>query len=105
VLAGIQRIDDALCAVTFRLDGPALPGPTSVVGDFNDWRPGATKFRHRGGGRHYAKIEVPADTVIRVRYLSDGGVWHNPDNVESYDGPDSVIVVAPTATAKRSTRR
>jgi 1,4-alpha-glucan branching enzyme len=80
--------------VTFRLTAP-LPGHTSIVGDFNGWQPGRTRFVHRGRGIYSAIVEVPEGQRLTLRYLSEGGRWHNPDNVADRDGANSVVVAVP----------
>lgn len=97
MLHRIDPIDAQSCTVRFRLDREHInqAGTTSVVGDFNDWRPGHAPFVYRGFGGYQAAIVVPAGTTISVRYLSERDGWSNPGNVADADGPNSVIHVAP----------
>jgi hypothetical protein len=97
VLHRIEPIDAQSCTVRFRLDRSQIDraGTTSVVGDFNDWRPGHAPFVYRGFGGYQAAIVVPAGATIRVRYLSERDGWSNPGNVDASDGPNSVIHVTP----------
>ena len=97
MLHRIEPIDAQSCTVRFRLDRSQIDraGTTSVVGDFNGWRPGHAPFVYRGFGGYQAAIVVPAGTTIRVRYLSERDGWGNPGNVADSDGPNSVIHVTP----------
>jgi len=65
----------------------------SVVGDFNDWRPGVHELRPRSNGTRSVAVTVPPGTDVRFRYLVEGGHWANetehPD-VRQF-GDDSVI--------------
>jgi hypothetical protein len=78
--------------VTFRLDDAVVTGPTSVVGNFNDWSPGRHRFLYRGRGIHAAVVLVPEGDVLRLRYLGPDGYWHNPANVPDVDGEDTIVV-------------
>lgn len=82
--------------LTFRLPDDAVTGPTSVVGNFNDWSPGRHRFLYRGHGIHAAVVLVPEGEVLRLRYLGPDGYWHTPANVGDLDGPDAVVVARPS---------
>lgn len=45
--------------VTFVLATDTPPGPVSVVGDFNDWQPGAHTLRPRKDGKRAVTVELP----------------------------------------------
>lgn len=81
--------------LTFVLRGDEPPGRVSVVGDFNEWRPGAHELRRRSNGLRSSAVTVPAGTSVRFRYLAEGDRWSNetehPDVRQI--GDDSVIVV------------
>lgn len=63
--------------VTFVLRQDLPPGRVSVVGDFNNWRPGAHELRPRSNGTRSVAVTVPAGATMRFRYLGEGGHWCN----------------------------
>jgi hypothetical protein len=81
--------------ITFRLEDATVTGPTSVVGNFNDWSPGRNRFLYRGRGIHAAVVLVPEGEVLRLRYLGPDGYWHNPANVDLVEGQDAIVVARP----------
>lgn len=67
-----------------------------VVGDFNEWTPGATPL-HRCMDGWCAEIELPAGCAYRYRYLVNNHRWLNDWHADCYvpnreGGDDSVIV-------------
>lgn len=80
--------------ITFALPVDEPDGVVSVVGDFNDWRPGVHELRRRSNGTRSSTVTVPEGAAVRFRYLAEGDHWSNetehPDIRQ--DGPDSVIV-------------
>ncbi|HYH29100.1 MAG TPA: hypothetical protein VD903_01845 [Pseudonocardia sp.] len=84
--------------VTFFLRPDTPRGRVSVVGDFNDWRPGAHELRPRSNGTRSVAVTVPEGTDVRFRYLGENGHWCNETEYPDVRqvGEDSVIrVVAP----------
>ena len=81
--------------ITFRLEDADVTGPTSVVGNFNDWHPGRHRFLYRGHGIHAAVVLVPEGHVLRLRYLGPDGYWHNPANIPQVEGQDAVLLARP----------
>jgi hypothetical protein len=77
--------------VTFTLDD-TVPGPVSVVGDFNDWTPGSHVLRKRSNGTRSVAVTLPAGEV-RFRYLADGGVWFDDPQADAHDSAGSLLVV------------
>ncbi|MCU1684555.1 MAG: isoamylase [Amycolatopsis sp.] len=67
--------------LTFVLPGEEPAGRISVVGDFNDWRPGRHELRKRSNGTRSASVEVPSGTTVCFRYLGPDGHW--------FDDPDA----------------
>lgn len=56
----------------------------SVVGEFNDWSPGAHPMRAGGDGSFYAVIELVPGRSYCYRYLLDGDRWENDRHADSY---------------------
>jgi 1,4-alpha-glucan branching enzyme len=79
--------------VTFALPADEPPGAVSVVGDFNGWDPFAHPLRRRANGTRSAGVTVPAGSVLRFRYLAEGGVWFDDETAPVWDGQDAGIAV------------
>ena len=77
----IQQQDPAAAKVQFVLPDDIHEGAVSVVGSFNDWRPGAHRLVRRSNGTRSVTIAVPRGQELRFRYLGKGGVW--------FDDPDA----------------
>lgn len=69
--------------VTFVLP-TEIGGPASVVGDFNDWDPSATRLRKRGDTLT-ASTTVEAGRRYAFRYLLKDGRWLNDDAAHAYE--------------------
>ena len=65
--------------ITFSLPEERLNGPVSVVGDFNEWKPGEHVLAKRANGTRSVAITVPAGTSFRFRYLGENGHWFDDD--------------------------
>jgi 1,4-alpha-glucan branching enzyme len=80
--------------LTFVLRPDSPRGRVSVVGDFNDWRPGEHELRPRSNGTRSVAVTVPAGTQVRFRYLGENGHWCNETEHPEVRqiGEDSVIV-------------
>lgn len=89
--------------VTFILRANTPSGRVSVVGDFNEWQPGAHELRPRSNGTRSVSVTVPEGVQLRFRYLGEGGHWSNetehPDVCQV--GADSVVVATPQARRER----
>ncbi|MGW2587913.1 isoamylase early set domain-containing protein [Streptomyces virginiae] len=72
--------------VTFVLPADTPPGPVSVVGDFNEWRPGTHELTPRPDGTRAVTVTLPAKASHSFRYLAAGDYWFNDDNAEGPDG-------------------
>jgi 1,4-alpha-glucan branching enzyme len=68
--------------VTFALDD-TVPGPVSVVGDFNDWTPGVHVLRKRSNGTRSVSVVLPAGQSVRFRYLAEGGHWFDDPQADA----------------------
>ncbi len=79
--------------VTFSLPLHDAATRCSVVGDFNEWVPGAHELRKRANGTRSASVVVPRGTRLRFRYLSEDGRWFNDPDAPQRDGQDDVVVV------------
>jgi 1,4-alpha-glucan branching enzyme len=79
--------------VTFALPADQPSGAVSVVGDFNGWDPFAHPLRRRANGTRSAAVTVPAGTMLRFRYLAEGGIWFNDEAAPSWDGQDARVTV------------
>jgi hypothetical protein len=92
----IDRDRTGSVRLTFVLRPNSPRGRVSVVGDFNEWCPGAHELRPRSNGTRSVAVTVPDGTPVRFRYLGEGGQWCNetehPDVHQ--DGEDSVILVS-----------
>ncbi|MCX5612833.1 MULTISPECIES: isoamylase early set domain-containing protein [unclassified Streptomyces] len=72
--------------VTFVLPADAPPGPVSVVGDFNDWQPGAHLLVPRPDGTRAVTVTLPGKTEHSFRYLATGDHWFDDEHADSHDG-------------------
>jgi 1,4-alpha-glucan branching enzyme len=84
-----KPVEDGV-AVTFVL-ADDLEGEVSVVGDFNDWTPGAHLLRRRSNGTLSVTVTVPAGRRIHFRYLASGGRWFNDPEADAHDGQGSLL--------------
>ncbi len=79
--------------VTFALPADQPSGAVSVVGDFNDWDPFAHPLRRRANGTRSAAVTVPVGTMLRFRYLAEGGIWFDDETAPSWDGQGARVTV------------
>ena len=86
--------------LTFVLAQDAPRGRVSVVGDFNDWRPGVHELRPRTNGTRSVAVTVPGGARMRFRYLAEGGHWCNETEHPEVRqvGEDSLIVARRSPT-------
>ena len=79
--------------VTFALPADEPRGAVSVVGDFNGWNPFAHPLQRRANGTRSAAVTVPTGSMLRFRYLAEGGVWFDDETAPAQDGQDASIAV------------
>jgi 1,4-alpha-glucan branching enzyme len=78
--------------VTFALDD-TVTGSVSVVGDFNDWTPGAHVLRKRSNGTRSVSVTLPVGRPARFRYLADGGHWFDDPQADAHDPEGSLLML------------
>jgi hypothetical protein len=79
--------------LTFTLPIDSPPGPVSVVGDFNAWRPGAHLLVKRSNATRSTSVTVPAGSTLRFRYLGAGGHWFDDTHADEVDSAGSLVSV------------
>ncbi|MFF7178313.1 isoamylase early set domain-containing protein [Streptomyces sp. NPDC008121] len=77
--------------VTFVLPVDAPPGPVSVVGDFNDWQPGAHLLQPREDGTRAVTVALPGESTHAFRYLAAGDYWFNDEGADALEGHNSLV--------------
>jgi 1,4-alpha-glucan branching enzyme len=71
--------------VTFKVVDPDRTGhQINVVGDFNDWNPGATQMAEHAQ-THTATVALHPGRRYRFRYLSNHDGWFNDDTAGWYE--------------------
>jgi hypothetical protein len=71
--------------VSFVLPQDAIPGKTSVVGDFHGWDPLAHPLRPRANGTRSSTVTLPPGRRFAFRYLAEGGRWHDDETAEAFE--------------------
>ena len=96
--------DAATGATTITFSLSADEGAVSVVGNFNDWKPGVHVLGGRGKIRSVS-VEVPADYIAVFRYLGEGGRWFDEPEASYVDAGASVLLPAevPVKAAAKAT--
>ena len=77
--------------VTFVLPADRACGEVSVVGDFNDWRPGAHPLNVRADGLRAVSVTVPAESRVHFRYLAHGDYWFDEESADGHDGANGYL--------------
>ncbi len=88
--------------ITFTLPADHPAGAISVVGNFNDWTPGANPLVKRGKSQS-TSVVVPADYISVFRYLGENGQWFDEPEASYVDEGASVVV--PQAKPAPRTRK
>jgi 1,4-alpha-glucan branching enzyme len=68
--------------VTFVLPKDEPSGNVSVVGDFNEWRPGTHVLAKRTNGTRSISVTLPVGSRVRFRYLGENGHWFDDESVD-----------------------
>ena len=76
--------------VTFCLPKDAPGGPVSVVGTFNDWKPGQHELTTRRNGTRSVSVRLPRGEH-RFRYLATDGVWFDDHSADEIRGDGAVL--------------
>jgi 1,4-alpha-glucan branching enzyme len=87
----IQQQDPAAAKIQFVLPDDIHDGAVSVVGSFNDWRPGTHRLVRRSNGTRSVSVAVPRGQELRFRYLGNGGVWFDDPDAHEITGEGSVF--------------
>jgi 1,4-alpha-glucan branching enzyme len=72
------------CRVTFRLPAETKATKAAVLGDFNDWQPGAHPLVRRKDGSLSATLNLASGRTYRFRYLLNGESWANEPDADGY---------------------
>jgi 1,4-alpha-glucan branching enzyme len=76
--------------VTFVLPKDEPSGNVSVVGDFNEWRPGTHVLAKRTNGTRSISVTLPVGSRVRFRYLGENGHWFDDESVDR-DGDANLL--------------
>ncbi len=60
-------------------------GDVSVVGDFNDWTPGAHRFVRRSNQTYSTNVLLPEDARYAFRYYSEEDGWINEEEADGFE--------------------
>ncbi|MEY9964093.1 1,4-alpha-glucan branching enzyme [Streptacidiphilus sp. MAP12-16] len=77
--------------VTFVLPAEHPCGEVSVVGDFNDWKPGAHPLAARKDGARAVTVTLPLEQRVHFRYLAHGDYWFDDHDADGHDGRNSYL--------------
>jgi 1,4-alpha-glucan branching enzyme len=78
--------------LTFVLPVDEPQGAVSVVGDFNDWQPGAHTLVRRSNGTRSVRVTVERGASYRFRYLGEDGRWFDDPAADVRDREDGVVL-------------
>lgn len=93
ILTGIPGINKDIALVSFSLAAPEAES-VSLVGDFNDWDPGAAKMT-KENGIWQIKVELKKGQVYMYKYVIDGEEWITDPNAlnvdDGFGGENSIL--------------
>ncbi|MEV6397459.1 isoamylase early set domain-containing protein [Streptomyces sp. NPDC051907] len=89
MLERARRKDDTQITFVIPPDRPC--GQVSVVGDFNDWQPGAHTLETRPDGTRAVTVALPTSQRYGFRYLAAGDYWFDDDHADDHDGRNSIL--------------
>jgi len=72
-----------VCRVTFKVPADWAKREVAVVGDFNEWDPGANKMEQKDGFWE-TLIRLKPNREYKFRYLLDGQRWANDDSADGF---------------------
>lgn len=71
--------------VTFTIPHDPNQAPISVVGDFNNWDPKATKLVKRSNNTRSASVTLEAGQRHAFRYYAENGEWMNEEAADAFE--------------------
>ncbi|MBT2505696.1 isoamylase early set domain-containing protein [Streptomyces sp. ISL-98] len=77
--------------ITFVIPADQPCGQVSVVGDFNDWQPGAHPFVSRADGTRSVSVTLPSERRYGFRYLAHGDYWFDEEHADDREGQNSIL--------------
>ena len=86
----IKKTSDKNNKVKVTFSQPYVEGQAAltVVGDFNNWDPTATKLTKRSNGTLSASVTVDAGQRYHFRYYSADGNWINDEAADAYEASE-----------------
>jgi 1,4-alpha-glucan branching enzyme len=81
-----SRLFGGKTRITFCLPADQPAGPVSVVGTFNDWKPGQHELKPRRDGTRTITVQL-GPGHYSFRYLASDGVWLDDEHADAV-GPD-----------------
>jgi 1,4-alpha-glucan branching enzyme len=79
--------------LTFSLPADSPAGAVSVVGDFNDWTPGAHPLVKRANGHRSASVTLAPGSRVHFRYLGENDHWFDDPDADGFDAHGGVLSV------------
>ena len=76
--------DASKVRVTFTLPGDQIESKTSVVGDFNEWRPDAHVMQKRNNGTYSVAATLDEGQSYAFRYFNADGEWMDDEQADEF---------------------
>ena len=102
-MVSLQPLDDGRIELRFVLATQRMHGPSSVVGDFNDWEPGTTPFVMDDDDPSVIVASIVcAPGRYEYRFLCNPSGWLDDTDADDrsegeYGSWNAVVTVAPAA--------